>query len=425
MPIVEVNGQELEFPDDMQPDAIREVLRVKFPIKNDSQKSALASGLQNIIKAEIGGEQTAPESAFQVMGELARPIAEPIQKALSHLTPEFVDKASAKVGEFASPYLPEFTDRQKRNLSAASNISTVGGAASVLGKTGQAIMSGNNLASRMIKDESSAGMFDKSRQAFENRRANFVQDLIMPKQTPKEIADTALQRSSGGGFSNKQVYSPNAFEAETAKIVAKTGVKKTLPLVDNLQIINKARINKAENLQRSLNAINVELPPSAMNSYSQEIADNIANNNLLRPHGETVKGLLDTAQSFIDANPKTPAGLWAARKQFDAAIKDFAPNSLDADAPSKAFSFAAKTIRNGLNKAIIESAPDAKVADFLKEYTHLSDAIDNIRSKVAQQPTDRFGRFLKTKTGKAVKYGAGAAATYGIGSAAINAVKGN
>lgn len=31
MPIVEVNGQELEFPDDMQPDAIKEVLRSKFP----------------------------------------------------------------------------------------------------------------------------------------------------------------------------------------------------------------------------------------------------------------------------------------------------------------------------------------------------------------------------------------------------------
>lgn len=31
MPIVEVNGQELEFPDDMQPDAIKAVLQSKFP----------------------------------------------------------------------------------------------------------------------------------------------------------------------------------------------------------------------------------------------------------------------------------------------------------------------------------------------------------------------------------------------------------
>lgn len=422
MPIVEVNGQELEFPDDMQPDAIREVLRAKFPVENDSQQP---STLNSIIRAEIGSEQTAPETAFQLMGVLAQPAANKIREVASHLTPQFVDDAVAYVGNKVSPALPELSPRQSRNLSAAGDVSTVAGAGTLALKGGKAIMSGDNVASRMMKDQSSAGMFNKARNAFENRRVNFVQDLIMPKQTPKEIADTALQRSSGGGFMNKQVYSPNAFETETAKIVAKTGVKKNLPLVDNLQIINKARINKAENLQRSLNAINVELPPSALNSYTQEITNNIANNNLLRPHGETVKGLLDTAQSFIDANPKTPAGLWAARKQFDAAIKDFAPNALDADAPSKAFSFTAKTIRNGLNRAIIESAPDANVADFLKEYTHLSDAVENISSKVAQQPTDRFGRFLKTKTGKAVKYGAGAAATVGIGSTAINAVKGN
>jgi len=31
MPIVEVNGQELEFPDDMTPEAIKGVLQAKFP----------------------------------------------------------------------------------------------------------------------------------------------------------------------------------------------------------------------------------------------------------------------------------------------------------------------------------------------------------------------------------------------------------
>jgi len=144
-----------------------------------------------------------------------------------------------------------------------------------------------------------------ARKAFDERRANFVQGLVMPKQTVGEIADTALKRSSGGGLLNKQVYTPDPYEADMIKTIASTGVKKGNPLVDNLQIINKAKNQEAQALKFALEKSKVAVEPAALNRSLQNIAERIAVNPLVDEQGATVQKILQLAQYSIDSNPKT------------------------------------------------------------------------------------------------------------------------
>jgi hypothetical protein len=55
MPIVEINGQEIEFPDDMSQDAIKSVLQKKFPV---SEQDALNSNLKNFLASAPQSTQT-------------------------------------------------------------------------------------------------------------------------------------------------------------------------------------------------------------------------------------------------------------------------------------------------------------------------------------------------------------------------------
>lgn len=263
---------------------------------------------------------------------------------------------------------------------------------------------------------------NKVKEAFDEKRIAAVQDLIMPKQTPSEVAKTALQRSSGGGLLNKQVYTPNPYESDMIKTVASAGVKPSAPLVDNIQILNSAKNKEAQNLRFTLEKANVPIEPAALNQASVSIAERIAANPLVDENGATVRKVMEAAQKAIDSNPKTAAGILKARQDFDKAITQFQPSAFDTDAPATAFRFAKDQIRQGMNDVIATSVPDVAVKESLAKQSHMYRAIDNMASKLSQEPTTRVGRFLKTPVGKATKYGTAAAGTYVVGDKIVGAV---
>lgn len=289
----------------------------------------------------------------------------------------------------------------------------------VLGLTaGPLANKGANAFQPFLKNETSAPIpFTGDNAA---SQAKYAQELVLPKQTPSEIAKTALQRESGGGIMNRQVYKPQAREAEMAKAAADAGVKKGAPLVDNLQTIAKFNAKEGERLSGLLAKNDTPIDPNSLNAAATRIAEKIASNPLVDEHGSTVRKLLELAQKSIDEQPKTAAGLLQARKNFDFAIEEFQPTAFDTDAPATAFRFAVRQIRQGINQTIADASPNIAVKASLRKQNLLYDAIDNISGKVSSEPTNRFGRFFAKPAGKAVKYGAGLTAAGAAGGALYN-----
>lgn len=192
MPIVEVNGQELEFPDDMQPDAIKEVLRSKFPAPTQEaapQAETFGSRLQADFQKRkdamnrsaedyVGGKQGLGSTYLQTAGNIAGGVfdtaAEGVKSAYGalpeSLKPKLTDQgkiiaekamlglgaaanyvSDSAVGDVARQYAEE-NPVAMRNLGAVGNIAAVvpiGAAAKIVGEplaniAGKGLVKGSN-----------------------------------------------------------------------------------------------------------------------------------------------------------------------------------------------------------------------------------------------------------------------------------------
>ena len=347
--------------------------------------------------------------------DTAKSAIEGVSNGISDVTPDalkqaymsspmgLVQRAGNKIfNTIASPVLDSVSNKSDQ---FAQNHPSTAHLASGVGNmitAGQIVDTGAKVAGK------APDLYSQGVDAFNKRKLAAVQDIVLPKQTPSEIANTALQRSSGGGLLNKQVYTPNANEADMIKTAADAGIKPSAPLETNIQILNSAKNAEAQRLKFTLDKANVPIDSATLNQAGVNLTQKIAANPLVDENSATVRKILETAQTAIDNNPKTAAGILQARKDFDNAITEFQPSALDTDAPATAFRYTAKQVRQGMNGVIADAVPDAQVRASLGKQSHMYDAIDNMAGKLHQQPDGRFPRFFDTKTGKAVKYGAGA-----------------
>jgi hypothetical protein len=159
MPIVEVNGQEIEFPDDMAPEQIKSVLQRKFPPADPSFTERVGQAydkrlqnMQSSANEAAAGNQTNPEAYLQFAGQTAGLMndaaVEGFKSAasgLSSITPDFIEKpvlesvksglnrlgdthmgrtAIGAVDEVTGAYgqLAKNNPRLARNLEAATNL---------------------------------------------------------------------------------------------------------------------------------------------------------------------------------------------------------------------------------------------------------------------------------------------------------------
>lgn len=347
-------------------------------------------------------------------------VVAPVLKAAGHLVPQFVEDAAKYVATPAINAVGRGVDSFSQSSPEAAHL--------IKGYGNFALATPTvDLAARGVAKAPDA--MSKLKDEFQARKLAKVQEVVLPKQTPAEIERTALKRSTGG-LLNKQVYTPDPYEAEMIKTAAEVGVKPSAPLADNIQIINAANIKEAQQLRFALEKANVQIAPEALNKAGVSIAEKIAANPLVDENGATVRKILEAAQRAVDSNPKTASGLLQARQDFDKAITKFQPSAFDVDAPATAFRFSKDQVRQGFNQLIEESVPDAGVKASLAKQSQMYRAIENMAGKLSQQSPgmkplkgdNRISRFFDTKTGKALKYGTGAAAVGGGGAAAVNSL---
>jgi len=155
MPIVEVNGQELEFPDDMTPEAIKGVLQAKFPKPEPSYLSRAGEAYKSSVKpaaamlmAPFIGEEN--RQALRDMGTLpSKP-----QSFAQSVNQGPVGAASGALGSIFAPVAPLFQDvvgyaaeksgatpAQLENVQAALNIAAPAGMKTLGKSLGRATVS--------------------------------------------------------------------------------------------------------------------------------------------------------------------------------------------------------------------------------------------------------------------------------------------
>jgi len=144
MPIVEVNGQELEFPDDMTPEAIKGVLQAKFPKPEPSYDKRIDNTALAIDEYKTG--KTGPTQAgFRVLGQGLGVINDKIAEAIPQTvkdTAGFVYSANRDYNPLVSPALraleqaggsaaSKYNDFAKDNPGRALDLSAAGNLAGV------------------------------------------------------------------------------------------------------------------------------------------------------------------------------------------------------------------------------------------------------------------------------------------------------
>lgn len=402
-------------------------------VADDYQKRVdLSAGVQAQRKA---GNMSGTSSFIQQFGQgggLVNDVVMDAGKAVNDVVPETVKDALVPGrGLLNQPYVQRQMDAMKNASSDEPSLydrlqakyPVTAADAEGLGNIASGVATLTGLAKAAPSTmKTGKDLYQSGKEAFDARKLAGIQDVVLPKQTAGEIADTALQRTNSGGLFNKQVYTPNPNEAEMIQTAKSAGIKPSATLETNIQTANRFKNTEAQNLKMELDKANVPIQPNTLNQAGTEIAQKIAANPLVDENSATIRKILQAGQDAIDKNPKTAAGILQARKDFDAAITKFQPSALDNEAPATAFRAAAKEVRLGLNDVVKTAVPDAKVAASLAKQSHMYDAIDNMAGKLSEQPNGRFPRFFATKGGKALKYGAYATGATAAGRAGLHAV---
>jgi hypothetical protein len=442
MPIVEVNGQEIEFPDDMDQAQIKDVLRQKFPPQNPQFDTKEGLGdrikqdygrnlekMQNIASSYVSDDISAPEA----YGRMALKYAQ--------IGPQSVGQAMAS----GFNVLPDFiTSPIKKGASsaytAAKNLPSMGGGTigeripqeldylekehpRLYGNLEAGLDAGNLLAAvTPIKGKSApatalapvgkgaealgSAIYKSGEEAFNKRRRNFLQDLITPKETPTVRAEL-FSRSKESGFLRSRVVEPTSQENAIMKTLSALPVTKNKSLAANYNVIKDANLKEADALIERLGASKTIIPDIEINSAFQSVLNDLSRSPYLTTGGaeEAVKRVISIAQDIIKQNPKTPAGLLKARKAFDAEVARYKKNVFD-PAISSPVTDAVQSIRQAMNGIVAKSAPYADVRSSLLRQSNMYRAMDAIETKggwegknIISRAIDKGAELMPVKSG--------------------------
>lgn len=237
-------------------------------------------------------------------------------------------------------------------------------------------------------------------------RDAYVQDLVLPKETPTIAAENA-KRTTAGGVLRRDVYNPTPQEQAIAETVSTLPVKKGNTLQKNLNIIQDANRAEAESLYTRLKENDAPVDLDAAQQAINRSLEEIRQNPFVSGDGEKAalkivnfmnKAILDTA---VENNGLTASGLLQARKNFDGMIKSQKGGKIFDPNLDSATSIAIQNMRQRVNDLIAETVPSADVKASLRKQSNLYSAEDNIAPKAAKEASTSIGR-VKEKISKGV-----------------------
>jgi len=222
----------------------------------------------------------------------------------------------------------------------------------------------------------------------EAAKQKFVQSLVSPEQT-KAVREAQVGRVTEVGILKSKKVAPSFLEAAAAKEVAKIpGVSSRKTLQGNFNVINKATINAAKDLEAAVAKHDFVYPKKQLLSELRIAGARLSESPTIVGDAEkTAQRLIAKFKQFIDEQPGTGSGVLKARKKYDAWVKGEKPKAFDAKAEN-AFTIANREVRNVANDFLERGAKDVGVKESLRRQHNLYNAMNNIAPKAAGEASN-------------------------------------
>jgi len=247
----------------------------------------------------------------------------------------------------------------------------------------------------------------------------FVDDLILPKQTPTVLAEQA------GRTDPKGLVGLTSTQADMASAVTKVPtVKSSNTLRENLQAVTTEVTKAASALETELAAKGLKIPRRIVDAEFDDLLTAAkATPSVGAKPGNAMKKAIDVAKSKIGKSP-TATSLLDARRSFDVSVLR-SGIKLKPGPKATAAAEAAAEVRRTMNDLIARFAPDVDVRGSLRKQSDLLSAADNISAKAGAEATTPIRRLIqrleKRASLKQSIAGLATLATVGIGSSIVDA----
>lgn len=362
--------------------------------------------VENVMNRVSSGQQNRLSGAMEIYGQglgqqlddigsfIGRHTADEVKQGLG-----YVANQASDLGGYLGESLPasgqDFVANTANDVSrnvnyVKENYPNEWGVASGLGNVANIIGAATPFgfgSAKTIQGASSVGKaLEASGTAVKlGKRDQFIQDLVLPRETPKVLAD---QNRREVGWNRKQIVEPGSFEKSVADSVSQVkGVKPSNSLLGNENALEGAYASEAMALRFQLGKSGVKYKPLAKQSILNDAKTAMADDPLLEE--AVANKVLQKAQSLIDKHGDTPAGLLTARQELDKWAKMKRVGVFEKD---NVLGANVRTVRQSINDYIAKSVPDAKVKESLTKQFHYRTAADNIADKRARAPKTRLGR---------------------------------
>jgi hypothetical protein len=235
------------------------------------------------------------------------------------------------------------------------------------------------------------------------QKTKFAEKLVTEKLTKKQIQKAVKEgKAVEGVFEAKPKLT--AAEKATAKRLSelvpdlKEGLFKGENLKTNIGKISKKQTEVAQNIGRQLEQTKQAIDTTKVNTTLDAVKSQAkASGELSTITGNSVKIFEKMQEQFMDFFKKqeqTSKGLWEARKSYDQWVKTQKPTAFEGNVT--AFKNANNAMRRAVNEMIQQTAPRAEFKTFLKDYSSLQSALENITTKVDASNLATLGRLTKS-----------------------------
>lgn len=271
-----------------------------------------------------------------------------------------------------------------RSLGAVNDIASFApmmeGASAVTGPVGKGLESAGSAIENVAANQASEA------------KDKFVQNLILPKETPKILEDQ-VGRTTENKFGTK-VYDPTPEEKEIAGVVSDIPeVKSSNTINANFNAVQSALGAEANNLKTDLIRNDVVFPRKEFNAQLNQVVQNLTDNPLLTGDAAaTAQKIVDQMKKFVLNNKASASGLLQARKDLDKWIKTQKGGAAFDPVKENAISTALREVRQTTNGFIAQKVPSVGVADSLRKQNLMYKAMDNMAPKAAAEAKTSIGR---------------------------------
>lgn len=296
-------------------------------------------------------------TALSAMGNLAAIPLGAVGEVISEITPDVVKRKLSEVAQ-SKPVQAVAQGVQSLNQKYPVQMQEMGNIANVALLATPKVAPPRTAGSRLISS---------SKKEIARNKRQFVDELLVDKG--KDI-DKAFFKDGKVQF--RMIRRDKVTAAQVSKLKDVSRKKNIIQNRTAIQEANSKVISELDTaLQRSPARINAQ---GAENLVDRTVSNAVQKELFLdEPTTISIRRIGEAMKQAIRENANTPAGLWAARKQFDQAIEKIRPNVFS-DA-AKPYNYVAGEVRRTINDIISSAVPEARIKGMLSESHYYFNAL--------------------------------------------------